>query len=263
MKLAVLLLFSIMLYSCASSETSSKAEKAEIFYNQGTSYLIDKQYTSALEYLLRAQDLSPKDPKILTNLGMAYFFKGQEEQARKLFLKALDVDPKYSDARNNLASLYVRQKKYIDAEREYKIVAEDLIYSNQFRTYYNLGYIFYLKSDYKIAKSYLLKSINENDSHCPAHFLLGEIYFRQQNYKEAYNKYLDASKGTCFDDPAPHYYQALALEKSGDYDKALKKLTEMTEKFKKSDYAALVTKEISKIQEIQQQNENSEPEKNF
>ncbi|MFN8369393.1 MAG: tetratricopeptide repeat protein [Bacteriovoracaceae bacterium] len=263
MKFSIFILTSFLLCSCASTESSSKIEKAEIYYNQGTSYLIDKQYTSALDYLLKAQELNPKEPKILTNLGMAYFFKGQEDQARKLFLKALDYDPKYSDARNNLASLYVRQKKYIDAEREYKVVAEDLVYPNQFRTYYNLGYIFYIKSDFKIAKSYLLRSIQENENHCPAHFLLGEIYLKQHEYKEAYNKYLDASKGTCFNDPAPHYYQAIALEKNGEYEKALKKLSEMTEKFKKSEYSSLVNKEINKIQELQQQNENRETEKNF
>ena len=62
--------------------------KAELHYNQGTKKLIEKDYTAALDHLLKAKMHKKNDSKILNNLGMAYYFKKKSVLAE---LKVLDT----------------------------------------------------------------------------------------------------------------------------------------------------------------------------
>ena len=67
--------------------------------------------------------------------------------------------------------------------------------------------------------------------YCPAKFLMGNLYYSQKLYKLAYQNYQEASKGTCYSEPAPHFKQALTLEKLGKLKEAQKKFLFLHEKF--------------------------------
>ena len=83
--------------------------KTKLYYGQGTEMLVKKEYSKALEYLLEAQKLDPKDSEIQNNLGMAYFSKKRSEKGKISFIKAVELDPKNSNARNNYASILFRE----------------------------------------------------------------------------------------------------------------------------------------------------------
>ena len=57
------------------NKESAREKKTKLYYGQGTEMLVKKEYSKALEYLLEAQKLDPKDSEIQNNLGMAYFSK--------------------------------------------------------------------------------------------------------------------------------------------------------------------------------------------
>jgi type IV pilus assembly protein PilF len=101
--------------SCASDDVNRELtideKKAELYYDQGTSELIQKNYSQALNNLLKAKELRPLDSKVRTNLGMAYYFKEQVQLAVSELKEAIKLDTKNSDAKLNLATIYFETGK--------------------------------------------------------------------------------------------------------------------------------------------------------
>lgn len=245
-----------LLASCASTPDglveTPEQKKAIIFYQQGTQELIDKNYTNALNYLLKARDLNPNDSEIRNNLGMAYYLKNQIDKAKTEFQKALSLNPKNSDARNNYASVLFQQKKYKDALEEYTKVSEDLTYTKMFRVFYNLALIYKYEGKDELSFDYLTKSITENPDYCPAHFEIGNYYTQKYQFKDALNAYQEATKGACVKEPASHFEIAMTLTRLNRVGEAQLKLKEVQEKFPKTRYAILAKEELGRIQEDQQ-----------
>lgn len=245
----------LTLTSCASNGKKEinkvKDKSARLYYDQGTQELADKEYTVALNHLQQAYKYEPDNTHILNNLGMAYYFKGASGTAIKYLKKAIDEDEKNTAARMNLATIYMRNKDYGKAEREFLNISKDLNYLSQFRTYFNLGVLYQAKGQNKKAMSFFKKSIKENENYCPAHYQLGHQYFKAGHYEVALKKYKDASFGTCYNNPRPHLQQAKTLTKLGRYKKARESLTKIIEKFATTKYRVLAQKELSKIDRLE------------
>lgn len=239
-----------LLASCASNElaeTTTEQKKADLYYGQGTSELVKKNYSQALINLLKAREFAPKNSEIRNNLGMAYYFREQPELAEKELLKAIDLDSKNSDARVNLGSLYLEKNRLKEARAQYETVLLDLTYPNQFRNYYNLGVLALKVGDRAEAFEYLFKSVREKEEYCQAHFKLGELYTEEYKFKQALSSFQESSKGTCVSEPAPHYQQALALMNLSRFEEARNKLKEIIEKFPKTRFNALASVQLKKI----------------
>ncbi len=157
------------------------------------------------------------------------------------------MEPKNSDARNNLASLFLKLGKLKKAKTEYEIVLKDLIYSHQYRVLYNLALINFKQGKLWAALNKLELSISDKKDHCPAQFLRGKIYFSLRNFNEALKSYQDASKGVCYREPAPHYMQAVALEKLGLFKKTKNKYNFIMEKYPRTRYAKLSKQKSSQF----------------
>lgn len=237
--------------SCASSKKKdgmiTMSKKARLYYDQGTQELADKEYTVALNHLQLAIQNEPNNTHILNNLGMAYYFKGATGTAIKYLTKSLKVDNKNTPARMNLATIYMKNKQYEKAEKEYMTITKDLTYMAQFRTYYNLGILNLEKGRVKQGIAFLNKSIIENENYCPAHFQLGNHYYKKNAFNKAYKKYQDASFGVCFNNPLPHYSQAKALIKLGKTEKARDTLNKIIERFGTTKYSKFAQKRLKQM----------------
>lgn len=251
-KALVLTLAALFLTSCASSTNNLQNQtpdekKAEVYYGQGTSELVEKNYTQALTYLTKAKELNPKDSKIRNNLGMSYFFRDQIGLAEEQLKKAVELDDKNTDARLNLGSLYLSQKNYKSARIQFLAVQEDLTYPNQFRNYYNLALVSLSEGDRRMAFEYLAKSIKEKDDYCLSHFKLGEMYAEEYRFKQALDAFKESGKGTCVSEPATHYQQAMALLNLNRSTEAKMKFQEITEKFPATRFGTMASIQIKKI----------------
>lgn len=261
----LLALFGLFIGACSSTKEQEAIKKSDILYAQGTSQLLNKNYTEALDSLLKAQELNPKNSQAQNNLGMAYYFKGDKALAEKHLKRAIDLDKKNSDAKNNLASLYFEQNKIQQAKEIYQTILKDLVYEHQYRVHYNLALISLMEGNVEEAKNALMASLKENSEYCPANFKLGELAERAQDYKAAYDYYFKAGDGQCYQVPAPHFKQALMLKTLGDGIKAEKKFLEVNERFKDTPYASLSLGELRKIksQEIIQSREEIVPKQDY
>jgi Tfp pilus assembly protein PilF len=241
----------VLVVSCGTSsknKKSPKEKKADIFYAYGTKSLVEKDYTNALVNLKKAANLNPGAPRVHNNLGMAYYFKKDVNKALFHLNKALEIDPKHSETRNNLAGVLTRLKKTNQARTHYNKILEDLEYKGQFRTYYNLGVLDLMDGKDIYAYQNFKKSLNDNSEYCPAHFQMGLISFKKHRYQQALESFRKASLGTCVDQPAPHYHQALSLMQLQKNDKALIKFKEIKERFPESRFAILSSRKLRTIE---------------
>jgi Tfp pilus assembly protein PilF len=248
----------IMLSSCSTPDVnkdkSIEQKKAELYYSQGTSELVQKKYQDALINLLKASEFDPKDSYIRNNLGMAYYFRDQTELAIKELQKSIDLDPKNSDARVNLGTIYMEKNRLKEAKAQYDEVEKDLTYRNQFRNFYNLAVLSLKIGDRKEAFEYLNKSIKEKDDYCQAHFKLGELYMEEYKFTQALSSFQESAKGTCVTEPAPHYQQALALMNLNRFEEARIKLKMLIEKHSKTSFFSMAQVQLKKItDEIREQ----------
>ena len=166
--LFIFLIFALT--SCSNysvKEKSVRDKKTDLYFAQGTEMLVKKDYSRALEYLLEAQKLSPKDSEIQNNLGMAYFFKKRIEKAKQHLERSIELNPKNSDARNNYASILFREKNYQEAKQQYNAVKNDLIYPHQYRTNYNLALIEEIEGNQAQMIKLLGESVAERDDFAP------------------------------------------------------------------------------------------------
>ncbi|MFZ8933798.1 MAG: tetratricopeptide repeat protein, partial [Bacteriovoracaceae bacterium] len=225
---------------CSSNELVDKTpeqKRADLYYAQGTSKLIKKQYTEALSNLIKADKLKPNDSKVKNNLAMAYYFKGQTKLAISLLNESIELNPQNSDAKVNLGSIYFQTNQYQLAKNTYKQILKDLVYKHQYRTHYNLALIA-LKQDRAIeAQKHLYLSLKDRNDYCPSLFQLGVIERESGNYIEALKHFQESTKSTCTNDPRPHYEVASTYLKLGKRYLAEAKLLSVIRNFPSSPYA--------------------------
>ncbi len=248
-----LAIIAVLIFLVACSSTPSKKERqANIYFGAGTQSLMTQDYTDALANLLKANELNPEHPGILTNLGMAYYFKNEKEMAIKILNQAIKIDKDNSDAKLNLASIYFNDGDYSQAEKIYKQVLKNLTYEKQARTYYNLGLVEQKKNNLKAAYQYFEKSVKEDGNYCPGFFQLGVMDFDRRQFNKALKNFKDASMGTCTEAPAPIYYQALTFIELKRFNEARVKLDEIDAKFGKSEYALKARRKMVEVNQIEQ-----------
>ena len=238
---------------CSSHKIKKKSSeelKADLYYSHGTQKLVEKEYTEALDSLLKAYALQPENSPINNNLGMAYFFKNKSDKALYHFKQALKLDEKNSDARTNLASLYFRLEKLDLAAQQYHEALKDLVYKNPHRVHHGLALIALEKGHTLEARKRLKLALAERPNYCAAHFQLGLLAKKAYHYDEAYERFKFAVQGTCYGEVEPHYEQALALIHMRNFRKAHKKLEEIIERFPRSHISTMAKNKAKELKKL-------------
>ncbi len=241
----------LALSSCAhnSAEKEASERRADLHYAHGTSKLVTKEYTEALDHLLKANQAKPKDTKILNNLGMAYYLKGEIELAEKHLLEAIRADGKNSDARNNLASLFYQQGRLDEAKQQYLIVQKDLVYMQQYRVKYNLALI-HLRENNRPEAVRLLKAASlEREDYCAANHQLGILYKQVKQYEQAIEWMTKAGGSTCYGEVVPHFELGELYELTNKFELARLKYLDVQERFPRTRYAILSAQRLRNLEQ--------------
>ena len=229
-------------------------KKANLHYGQGTAKLLQKDYTSALNHLLEALILSPKDSKLHNNLGMAYYFKKDMRNALKHLKTSLRLNPQNSKARNNLAAIYAQSGELGKAKKHYNLVLKDLLYKHQYRTHYNLALIDLRENRPDEAYKKFEISVKKNKDYCPAYYQMGLSSQRQKSHLEAIKLFRKATRGSCINNPAPLYHMALSHMDLNQHEKAFHELNGIIERFPGNPYAKLSARKLQAIKIYQFRN---------
>ncbi len=215
----------LLLGACASNEQNEKV--AYSHFKLGVTLLSKGEKAKALEQLLTAKNLDPKNPLILNHLGLTYFFMKEYEHSIIELKAALEADPKYSEAHNNLGRVYLETKNFSGARKHLNSAASDLTYANKDKVWINLGLSYFLQNRYQQSEAYFLKSISMNRKNCLAYNYYGRSLVEQEQFEKA-SKVLDQAIFHCkkkgFDEP--HYYSAISFFRMGYKQKAIARLQE-------------------------------------
>ncbi|HEY8271737.1 MAG TPA: tetratricopeptide repeat protein [Pseudobdellovibrionaceae bacterium] len=233
----IILIFSIFIFAACASEKFKDSEKAELFLRMGSSQFENGNYPAALNDLLKAEELDPKNPAVQNNLGLVYFMRQRYDLSEKHIRRALSLNNKYTEARNNLSRVLIEEGKFSEAEKELRLVIDDLTYPSVDKAYINLGLAQFNQKNYTQAKESFLHAINFSRNNCVANAYYGRSFFELKDYSSASGA-LDTAIGFCqrslYDEP--HYYSALTYYRLGNKEKAMARFTEIVNLYPEGKY---------------------------
>jgi len=136
------------------------SKSAEANYQYGRYIMQIGDFKKSKEYLEKAVNSEPYNPRYIARLGMAEFYLKQDSKAEELYKQALKINPYDYNTWYNLGELYFSQ-------------ANESSNANAF------------KQKIRDAMESYLKTLENDSLHANAHFRIGVILNGNSNYKEA------------------------------------------------------------------------------
>lgn len=140
--LGVLIVCALLLVGCQSNTNKADHEKqlkrAKLHYQIGLDALYKNQLPKAFEELMRAEEIDPNQPEVLSLLAHAWRLRGNFDKAESYYKRAIQSGAK-SATYNNYGSLLLEMKRYSEAKVQLEKALEDPRYRRQFIAYINLG----------------------------------------------------------------------------------------------------------------------------
>ena len=148
MRLFAMSVFLLVLLVGGCTPKITTKDKALSHFKMGQSYLANKNYTQALDELLKAEKLSPRDASIQSHLAEAYFGKRAFALSETHYKKSLELNPGDPNVENNLAALYLAMQRWEDAAMLFRKVADNLLFSHRVRALVGMGIAYQRNGDY-------------------------------------------------------------------------------------------------------------------
>jgi type IV pilus assembly protein PilF len=178
-------------------------------------------------------DPSNADAWLVKGLLLHHSF-GRPDEALAAYQRAVSLKEPFSEAHTNLGTLYVDQKRYDDAIREFEIALNDVLYAAPFIAHANMGWAYFRKGNTKDAIDQLKASLTLNPKFCLGHAQLGQVYEAQGNDGEAC-KYFARYREHCPDTADAWRRDGVCLAKLGKTDDAVRMLGTCVEKAKEDE----------------------------
>src|SRR5262245_26985873 len=187
-------------------------ERSDQRYLLGADYFQKGLVGPALEELLKAVELNPRNPDAHNLLGLVFLRKaaeseelstraqclkgeelrlekdtmdGQFKKAEAHFKTALDIKPAFSEALNNLAVVAIHFGRYDEAISLEEKELANIVYREPFAAQGNLGLAYLNKSDFPRAGQALRQALFEQPAFCVGRYRLAKVYYEQKEYERA------------------------------------------------------------------------------
>lgn len=158
---------------------------ARILANLGKSQLLGtvNRYNKAINYLLKAAEISPNDPLIYLDLGNVYIMQNDGKNALASYNKALSLDPKSPLPKIKIGNIYIRATN-LNAARPYLDEARE-IDSTFAPVYRELGELYNMAGQFNLAKTNFRKFLTLSGNNTPAKIQYAKALFRSRDYTTA------------------------------------------------------------------------------
>jgi Tfp pilus assembly protein PilF/peroxiredoxin len=162
---------------------AKQPDNPEAYYNLGTLYLMQKQWTDARSYLEKAVQLRPEYAEAWNNLAMLSAEQGDAEAAIEHFRKAIQLRPTYVTALVNFGNLLRRKGDFVEAQ---ELLTRALQASPESAdANYGMGMLYAQHGELDKASEYLQKAVGLRPDDTEALNNLGVLRVRQGEYTEA------------------------------------------------------------------------------
>ncbi len=194
------------------------------YYNAAHIYSELGQLDSSAVFYERVVELDPENSKAMFNLGLIYTKLERHAEAVRIYGRLVDQDPVNTKGLNNLGGAYRRMREYDSAfvyyDRLVGLTRSSSAYFNRAKVYDDLDSVAAAKRDYAVAieqrsdyaKAYhnlgvlekrtgnlyeavrrLEKAVSLEPSNWKSHWILGQVYVKLGQLKEAREEYTIAA----------------------------------------------------------------------
>lgn len=213
---------STVVFGCTSKEQpQSLDEKSAIQYQFAYDTYLKGDLIVALNFALKAEAITPRNPETLNLLGLIYFQQEKYKEAEEKFVHAARLDPKLSEVHNNLGTLYYATKRYDEALSAFEEALKNPLYLNPERVHNNRGLVFEAMGNSKEAAQEYLEAIHFNQKFYLPYQNLGKLNYNLKRYDEAKPMLSTAAK-LCPECSEARYFLGSLLLKENKASEALK-----------------------------------------
>jgi Tfp pilus assembly protein PilF len=198
--------------SCGAAQRQLDPEASDKRYLLGADYFAKGLVGPALEELLKAVELNPKNPDAHNLLGLVFLRKAAEAEelssraqclrGEELRLEKEDMDAQFrraedqlreavrlkgdfSDALNNLAVVAIHFGRYDEAIALAERALANIVYREPYAAEGNLGLAYMNKNDFARATKALRQALFEQPQFCVGRYRLAKVYYEQKEYDRA------------------------------------------------------------------------------
>lgn len=163
-------------------------------------YMKKKEYAVALPYFNAAVALHDSDINLFNSRGMCYYYLDKFELAIKDFKAVIKLDPENYLAYNNLGSAeYNNQNIATASVNDLRLAEKEFTMAIKYKpdfelSYRNRGIVRYYLDSLTSSYKDLMYAIQLNPEDDNAHYYLGKLFFKQNNYPIAMQFYDNAIK---------------------------------------------------------------------
>ncbi|APZ43066.1 type IV pilus biogenesis/stability protein PilW [Acidihalobacter ferrooxydans] len=195
-----LLFVSVVLISgCASQPTrvnEKRLHDAALINTQlGVDYMNSGNKQRAYDKLKLALSQDPNSSTVRYAYALLMQRLGENRKAQENFQKAIELNPKDSDARNNFGAFLCSQKRYQQAQRQFRAALGNPLYSTPQYAYANSGLCYLQEGDNSKATKAFKQALNVDPTFAPALYQLAKLAVGKGDWQKA-NGYLNQIKGT-------------------------------------------------------------------
>lgn len=183
---------------CSLSQASKKNSlNSNLHYQLGLGLYRSGNYIRAMQEFITAKRFDPEAARNYNAIAMVYMMTGRDAMAVPNLEKAVSLDSGFSDAYYNLGIIYMRNKKYPEAEKYFKSALKNPFYNTPYESYAQLAKAYIAEKKYAEALKVLKISKLLNGGYALTYYYLGRYYSAVGNLDSAlknYQKALDIDK---------------------------------------------------------------------
>ncbi len=174
--------------SCTPTPAPEKPQLSNEFYNNLLISFAAGNYRLVKTGLEKIEEAKIEDKRTCYLKAMVAINEQKPEQAITALKAALHFDPEYAEAHNTLGGIYMQQKHFAVAETEFLKAANNALYQTPEKAYHNLGNLYQLQDKNEQAQPCYHKAIELNQDYFPSHYELSQLYFKINDFENAYKE---------------------------------------------------------------------------
>ncbi len=161
-----------------------KPQDQRIIYDLAQSYEKSKQYEKAEEFYLKIAELTPEDPlRAYRAVLMMYDKAKMTDKAIEIAKRISEIDSNNYESFYNLGFMYQNAKKYNEAVEAYKKAIE--LNPGYEYSYSSIGYIYYQLGSYRQSLEYLSKLVEIVPDNPDYWYIIGVDYMQLKDFNSA------------------------------------------------------------------------------
>ncbi len=207
------------------------ADDAQVYYNLGFTYKFMGKYEDAIECFKTVIQENPNDVLAFNHLGTIYALRKDYEKAIDSYARGLKIDPNHPVLRLNLAKAYEYIHAFDKAESAYRAALR--VRPGWQEAVEEYAKLLLKTRQTKKAETIVAQAVSLDARNPGMHYLLGNCFMAQSNYKNALHEYTTAA-GIEPENPAVLSGLASVYEKLDMKEKAVEVL-ESLEKLRPDD----------------------------